>query len=59
MSRGTRERGVPERYTFFNPKLRDAFYATGDIYDAETLKRERQEWEEDRYVNILCDLRLC
>jgi len=36
-----------EIYTFFNPKLRDDSYATGTIYDKETVAKSQREWEID------------
>lgn len=37
-----------EKYTFFNPKLRDASYATGDIYKKEDVAAAQQQWEISR-----------
>ena len=35
-------------YTFFNPKLRDHSYATGDIYSKEKVAAAQTQWEIDR-----------
>jgi hypothetical protein len=32
-------------YTFFNPKLRDDSYATGDIYDQKRVADSQEEWK--------------
>ena len=34
-----------KKYKFFNPKLRDTSYATGDIYDRQKVASFQQEWE--------------
>ncbi|KAJ9654951.1 hypothetical protein H2201_008907 [Coniosporium apollinis] len=37
--------GDTKQYSFFNPKLRDNSYHTGDIYDKATAAEARQKWE--------------
>jgi hypothetical protein len=32
-------------YTFFNPRLRDASYATGDIYSKEDVAAAQLDWQ--------------
>jgi len=32
-------------YTFFNPRLRDASYATGDIYSKEVVATAQLDWQ--------------
>jgi hypothetical protein len=32
-------------YTFFNPRLRDASYATGDIYSKEAVAAAQLDWQ--------------
>jgi hypothetical protein len=36
-----------KHYTFFNPKLRDDSYATGDVYDNDKVMAAQAEWEID------------
>ena len=38
---------VVRRYTFFNPKLRDDSYVTGDIYNKEAVADTQSQWELD------------
>jgi hypothetical protein len=33
------------KYQFFNPKLRESTYATGDAYDDEKTKASRNDWD--------------
>ena len=33
------------RYTFFNPKLRDKSYRLGDAYDDNTFDEFRSQWQ--------------
>jgi hypothetical protein len=33
-----------KEYTFFNPKLRDDSYATGDIYNTDEVKKAQDKW---------------
>lgn len=37
-----------KEYTFFNPKVKHAAYATGDIYSHEAVTQGAQEWEINR-----------
>lgn len=34
-----------KEYTFFNPKLREASYAAGDIYSKDEVAEAQREWE--------------
>ncbi|RFU34682.1 hypothetical protein B7463_g1654, partial [Scytalidium lignicola] len=45
MATSTRDRDAAKGYSFFNPKLRDASYKSGDIYETEKVQAERAEWE--------------
>jgi hypothetical protein len=40
-------------YTFFNPKLRDDSYATGDIYDHKKVADSQEEWKIYKYVGCI------
>jgi len=34
-----------DAYSWFNPKLRDNTYRTGDIYDEDKAKEAREQWK--------------
>jgi hypothetical protein len=40
-------KAAAERYTFFNRKLREDSYATGDIYDHEKVMKAQSKWATD------------
>ena len=37
-----------KNYTFFNPKLRDDSYATGNIYDKAKIAESQEQWKITR-----------